>query len=155
VRQTRPILLAGLVSALLVGGVSAAQAGPVDPSATAGSPVTALLGGAGWTPYALAPGCYGQTDQPHPSSHAPGYVNVLARTVCAGRGVYVSTRLYRDRWYGAQHLASNSRSGTGSITVSTAWRCAGTGTYTYRAYSYHEATNAGYANTVNSRRFTC
>jgi hypothetical protein len=155
VRQTRPILLAALTSVLLLGGVNAAQAQVVDPSEAAGSPDTASLVPAGVIPYALSPGCYGQTDQPHPSRHAPGYVNVLARTVCSGRGVYVSTSLKRDRWYGRQFLAGGSRSGTGSVPLSTSWRCAGTGTYTYRAYSYHEATNAGYANTVNSRRFTC
>lgn len=139
---------------------ASAQTTEVTPrgSAPVSAPTTASLtlnrpGGEVST--ALAAECYGQTDYPHFSTHVAGRANVQSRTVCTGRGVYVSTSLYRDRWYGQQFLSSNSGSGFGSVETNTNWGCAGTGTYTYRAYSYHEASDGSSANTANSNRFAC
>lgn len=112
-----------------------------------------LEGGTGGR--AFQPGCYGQTDKPHYSTHQPGTVNVVARTVCSGFSVYVSTVLYRHRWYGWQYLNSGSKSGTSSVEHNVAWNCAGTGTYTYLGSSYHSAGTGGYAYTNNSNRFWC
>lgn len=157
-RFRRSLVIAAGAGVLVVSGSATAVAGPargasVPPSP--GRPTSAVLHSADLTAAALAPGCYGQTDQPHPSGHVPGNVNVEARTVCPGLTDYVSTSLYRDRWYGQQHLADGSNTRFGRADTSAAWRCAGTGTYTYRAYSYHEASDGSYAYTGNSRRFTC
>ena len=110
-------------------------------------------------------GCYGQTDNVH---YSDGDASVHARTECSTRLPYMraETDLYRDRWYGEQYLASNSATSPYSPSVSrwrveavTRWRCAATGTYTYRAYTYHEVRdysgNKYYANTYNLGRFGC
>ena len=144
---------------MLLGGVSSAHgqsSSPrLDPDKLRDAPATADMQRSGPSPKALAFPCYGQTDRPHRSTHVGGTANVVARTVCFGTAVYVRTELYRDRWYGPQFLDSGSRSGTDSVSTNASWRCAGAGTYTYRAYSYHSATGAGTANTANSYRFSC
>lgn len=99
-------------------------------------------------------GCYGQTDQPHPSSHVNGTVNVVARTVCPAPD-YVAVDQYRSRWYGWQGWGSGSNSAYGNASANAAGGCGSGNTYTYLAESYHEATGVGYAYTSNSRRFTC
>ena len=99
-------------------------------------------------------GCYGQTDQPHPSSHVNGTVNVVARTVCPAAD-YVSVNQYRSRWYGWQGWGSGSNAAYGRATANAAGGCSSGDTYTYLAESYHEASGVGYAYTSNSRRFTC
>jgi hypothetical protein len=162
-RRGRILLVVGLSYAMLLGGVSSAHgqsSSPrLDPDKLKDAPATAELQRSGpkggVSPMALAYPCYGQTDQPHLSAHYPGTVNVIARTVCYGTGVYVYTELYRDRWYGEQFLDSGSRSGTNSVSANASWYCKGAGTYTYRAYSYHSATGKGTANTYNYRRLTC
>jgi hypothetical protein len=147
---------------MLLGGVSSAygQSSPrLDTDKLKDAPATADLQRSGpkqgVSPMALAYSCYGQTDQPHLSTHVAGTVNVVARTVCYGHGVYVYTELYRDRWYGEQFLDDGQNSGTNSVSTNASWYCKGAGTYTYRAYSYHSATNAGSANTYNYNRFAC
>lgn len=99
-------------------------------------------------------GCYGQTDQPHPSSHVNGTVNVVSRTVCPTTD-YVSVAQYRSRWYGWQSWGSGSQTRYGTATANAAGACASGDTYTYLANGYHEGQGAGYAYTSNSRRFTC
>jgi hypothetical protein len=156
VRHARALVVTALAGAVALGGVSAAEASPAKPaSATMARSASTPLSIDGVMTRALAAGCYGQTDQPHPSTHVPGTVNVVARTVCPGFGVSVYTALYRDRWYGEQFLDDGGNSGTNSVSTNASWRCAGAGTYTYRAYSYHEASDGAYAYTYNSRRFTC
>lgn len=166
---TRRLVVLGVcVLAVVFAGAASAQSeqqmaddaslvreGPIPVTGPATSQLQPDGGGVDNAPSRLASGCYGQTDRPHPSSHYPGSVNVEARTVCFGRSVYVSTALYRDRWYGPQFLDSGSNSGYGSVETNASWWCSGTGTYTYRAYSYHSATGAGTANTYNYARFTC
>lgn len=155
-RRGRVLLLAGLSCALLVSGAGLAEAKPVDTSRRADAPATAVLqkpsSGAGVLTH-----CYGQTDQPHLSTHQPGTVNVVARTVCRGstEWVYVYTELYRDRWWGEQFLDSGENSGYGSTSTNASWYCRGSGTYTYRAYSYHDSASSVPTRTYNYRRLTC
>src|SRR4051794_21715336 len=99
-RRARRIAVIGISGVLAFAGTAATSAAAPDPNVVApvpGAPATAALDGAAGLALAAA-GCYGQTDQPHPSTHVPGTVNVQARTVCPGFAVYVSTALYRDRW---------------------------------------------------------
>ena len=160
------IFVATFLSVFALVAVSAAQPAPSGSTHVIpgfGAPVTARLqsgqpGADSRTPIqpdAFQSSCYGQTDRPHLSSHVPGTVNVIARTVCPGESVYVETALYRDRWYGLQFLDSGSKSAFGSVSTNAAWNCSGTGTYAYRAYSYHKAAISGHAYTSNSARFTC
>jgi hypothetical protein len=106
---------------------------------------------------ALAPGCYGQTDRPHNSTHQPGSINVVARTVCPGLGVHVSANLYRSRWYGWERRGSGTNDGAGSVQTNaaeSAHDCGGT--HDYLGSSYHEASDGAWARTSNrADRLTC
>jgi hypothetical protein len=108
-------------------------------------------------PMALTPGCYGHTDRPHNSRHQQGSINVVARTVCPGRRVHVSTNLYRSRWYGWQRKGSGSKNGFGRVQTNAAESARDCdGTHDYLATSYHEASGAGWARTSNrANRLTC
>lgn len=99
-------------------------------------------------------GCYGQTDSPHASGHVYGTVNVVARTVCPTTD-YVSTELYRSRWWGWESLGSGANTRYGTATTNAAGPCATGDIYTYLGDSYHEGSGAGYAYTSNQNRFTC
>jgi hypothetical protein len=163
-----------LLSTLLIGGlvgvfatVSPAGASPDHWSPTPksgtvdGQPFTApdksALGHGGSASPALAPGCYGQTDQPHSSSHVNGSINVVARTVCSGLGVHVDVTLYRSRWYGWQQRGYGSKNGTNSVSTNAAESAADcSGTHDYLANSYHEASDSSYAYTSNrANGLTC
>jgi hypothetical protein len=135
---TRRVIIGGIVAFLaFAGAATALAAGVVRTDASS------VVGLAGKT------GCYGQTDQPHPSSHKTGTVNVVARTVCPGHRVYVSTDLYRSRWYGWQLQGSGSKSGSNSVSDNAADNGCG-GIHNYLAESYHEASGVGTAYTANS-----
>lgn len=110
-------------------------------------------------------GCWGQTDLPHKSG---GDASVHARTYCSVRlpWMYVDVDLYRDRWYGLQWLDQDDSATSYQkswsryqVEANARWYCAGAGTYTYRAYSYHEVRDSHgdyyYADTANSNRFAC
>lgn len=146
-------VVVGLVAALALPAV-AQEPDSTDPGAET-QDIAPLQQPTGFGTQALQPGCYGQTDQPHRSGHVPGTVNVVARTVCWAYTVFVSTSLYRHRWYGWQFLAHGERTSYNYVDTNAAWYCAGSGTYTYRADSYHEATGGGWASTANSARLTC
>lgn len=105
----------------------------------------------------LSPGCYGQTDQPHSSSHVNGSINVVARTVCTGEGVHVDVTLYRSRWYGWEQRGYGSKDSTSSVSTNAAESAADcSGTHDYLADSYHEASDGSYAYTSNSANsLTC
>lgn len=149
------VALATALSAVAVGGVVAASSAQGAPGAdpAAAPPSTAL----GHVAAALPSGCYGQTDRPHNSTHEPGSINVVARTVCAGLGVHVDTALYRSRWYGWQQRGSGSNNGVGSVTTNAAESAADCdGTHDYLGSSYHEASNGAWARTSNrADRLTC
>jgi len=70
-----------------------------------------------------------------------------------------SISLYRERWYGWDHLRNGSDGGYKSRTNANAkWYCVGAGTYTYLGESYHRVTISGknyVAYTDNSDRFAC
>ena len=162
VRAARTSMLIALLAVLcsLFLGVSSASAQPRSPRpAGSGAPSSQTV--TATKPSGVAPrliggvsGCYGQTDQPHPSSHVNGTVNVVARTVCPAAD-YVSVYQYRSRWYGWQGWGSGSNAAYGRATANAAGGCSSGDTYTYLAESYHEASGVGYAYTSNSRRFTC
>jgi hypothetical protein len=158
--RTPLLMLVVAMFASLFLGVSAASAQPRSPLPP-GSDAPASQGIIAKKTSGVAPnliggvsGCYGQTDQPHPSSHVNGTVNVVARTVCPAAD-YVSVNQYRSRWYGWQGWGSGSNSAYGRATANAAGGCSSGDTYTYLAESYHEASGVGYAYTSNSRRFTC
>jgi hypothetical protein len=171
VLRRRILALALLVtgtSGLLVGTSSSALAGgqgplPPDRAGSVSSSSSLTVPGAHLvSPAALiggVSGCYGQTDQPHPSSYVNGTVNTVARTVCPATD-YVAIDQYRSRWYGWQSWGSGSNTNFGTATANAAGACESGDTYTYLGSSYlgssyHEATGVGYAYTSNSRRFTC
>lgn len=111
------------------------------------------------TPNLAPSGCYGQTDRPHLSTHVPGAVNVLARTVCYGYLDYVTTDLYRSRWYGWQWRASGNMTAYNNAEANAAESPADCdGTHDYLAQSYHENLNNGsyaYTQNTSSGPLTC
>jgi hypothetical protein len=147
------------LQALSIGGMGAtfkSPSGGVKPQVYANGAAAAA-----GNPY----NCWGQTDLPHKSS---GDASVHARTYCSVRlpFMYVDVDLYRDRWYGLQWLDQDDSawvyaksSSRYQVEANARWHCVGAGTYTYRAYSYHEVRDPGgnryYADTGNSNRFTC
>jgi len=157
-RNTFLIALLAVVLSLFLGvnSASAAVRSPLPPGKSAPSQTTIKAKSSGVVPLLISgvPGCYGQTDQPHPSTHVNGTVNTVARTVCPAPD-YVSVNQYRSRWYGWQGWGSGSNAAYGRATANAAGGCSSGDTYTYLAESYHEATGVGYTYTSNSRRFTC
>jgi hypothetical protein len=161
-RLGKSLLIMALVAlfSVVAGGTTASATARAPHSAgSASTPSTSVIKGkssAVAQPNLIGgvSGCYGQTDQPHPSSHVNGTVNVVARTVCPASD-YVSVNQYRSRWYGWQGWGSGSNSAYGRATANAAGGCSSGDTYTYLAESYHEASGVGYAYTSNSRRFTC
>ena len=135
----RRVIIGGML--VLLAGAAGSDAIAAGAGAAHAASAAAALGGKHT--------CYGQTDQPHPSSHKTGTVNAVARTVCPGHRVYVSTDLYRSRWYGWQLRGSGSRSGSNSVSDNAADNGCG-GIHNYLAESYHEATGVGTAYTANS-----
>jgi hypothetical protein len=166
-RVGRRIGLSMLALALTAAGAlfsspisSAASRGPLPPDQAAG-----LSASAGIAPKTAGPAiaavviggvgsCYGQTDQPHPSSHVNGTVNTVSRTVCPSTD-YVDLYQYRSRWYGWQSWGHGSNTAFGTASANAAGNCGSGDTYTYLGSAYHEAAGFGYAYTSNSRRFTC
>lgn len=89
-------------------------------------------------------GCYGATDRPHKSTHAPGQVNVVARTVCAVSvpQIYVETQLYKRNcflifcwWDPYGSLGTNLRSNSTLARANSSGTCT-TGDYQGRSYHY-------------------
>lgn len=109
-------------------------------------------GGSGISPNLAPSGCYGQTDRPHLSTHEPGSVNVVARTVCYGYLDYVTTDLYRSRWYGWELRGSGNMTAYNNAQANAAESAAACdGTHDYLAQSYHEnLDNGSYAYTQNT-----
>jgi hypothetical protein len=159
IRRLRMAVL-GTILALdsVIAGSPAYAEPPVPQAITPDVPATsAPLKGDNPTAEALAPGCYGQTDRPHLSTHQPGSVNVVARTVCPGFGVKVSTALYRSRWYGWQRRGTGAKEGVNSVSANAAESAAEcSGTHDYLGSSYHEASDRSWARTSNrANGLTC
>ena len=71
----------------------------------------------------LGKDCYGKSDFPHVSSHVPGTVNVVTRTICPGKFVTVQGTLYRKGWFIFRHSRSVYGSGTGKAQINVALPC--------------------------------
>jgi hypothetical protein len=156
IMRTRRIAMAAALGTVALGGAvgaSAAQSAGPGPQPVEVASNTAL----GHVAAALPSGCYGQTDRPHNSTHEPGSINVVARTVCPGLGVHVDTALYRSRWYGWQQRGSGANNGVGSTSTNAAESAADcSGTHDYLGSSYHEASNGAWARTSNRvNKLTC
>lgn len=127
---------------------------PSSSSVTSGS-VTAAA--------ASPAGCYGQTDYAH---YSPSYTAAVhGRTTCYAtvQEAYVNTTLQRDRWWGWQSVASQSKTRTYYRYTPDAaphWYCKGTNTSTYRGISNHRSKEAGkyyyaYTKSSSNRSFYC
>lgn len=134
----------GLGESTLGAGGTSAGPGQVSPAAISPNPLN----------------CKGQTDRPHGSGDD---ASVHGRTTCDWNApaLFVTTNLFRDRWYGWQFLDGRSKSAYGWWRTNDAtphWYCYGAGLYTYIGSSSHEADIAGvayYGSTQNSDRFWC
>lgn len=71
----------------------------------------------------LGPECYGKSDYPHLSSHVPGTVNVVSRTVCPGRFVTVRVVLYRKGRLFLRHVSASFETGTGLAQTNASLVC--------------------------------
>jgi hypothetical protein len=152
VRRFRMAVVATIVTVGVVLAGSPAQAAPRDPSPGPhiDAPATAGLNAGDVGTDALAPGCYGQTDRPHLSSHVPGSINVVGRTVCSGYVVYIEIRLYRSRWFGWEQRGFGSGSAPNIIERNASESAAAcSGTHDYLGSSYHEASDGRWATTSN------
>jgi hypothetical protein len=159
-RATGTAVLAGVILALGMAAPASAMVGidpdkpppgvPDNPDIPLPSvPNDDVLGSGGLDAAPNPYGCRGSTAYPHESS---GDVSVHARTKCRDNVGYVAaeTSLYRERWYGAQHLDDGQSARNFSYTSYDAvarWMCYRTGTYTYYAMSSHEVTDG-------ARRYT-
>jgi hypothetical protein len=100
--------------------------------------------------------CYGQTDDPHNSSHYPGNALVSSRTVCAPHGVTITVDLYRFLFGGWYFLdRGGPASGVGTIQRSARWRCPNGSRQRFLGVGYHSATSHVSTSTSNERTFTC
>jgi len=158
-RKIRVAVVATIVTVGVVLSGSPASAAPRDPepSPRVDAPATTELTSGDVGTEALAPGCYGQTDRPHLSTHVPGSVNVVGRTVCSGTVVYIEIRLYRSRWYGWQQRGFGSGSQPNFVERNASESAADcSGTHDYLGSSYHEASDGRYAYTSNrANGLTC
>jgi hypothetical protein len=149
IMRTQRVAVAAALSAVALGGVVGATS--AQGAAAAPDPAAAPANAG------LAPGCYGQTDRPHNSTHEPGSINVVARTVCPGLGVHVDTALYRSRWYGWEQRGSGAGDAIGSVSTNAAESAADCdGTHDYLGSSYHESSDGAWARTSNRvNELTC
>jgi hypothetical protein len=153
------------LTAVAVAGPAAADASASN--RTDNSPARATLSTTSKTdgspaPMALPSSCVGRSDV-YKTGTDGGRANGRGTIDCLAyyRNLYAYTSLYRDRWWGNEFLDSDSSSANNARHVASIsiWRCAGEGTYTYRSFGYHEATDIGgtryTASTQNSNRFGC
>lgn len=126
--------------------LSLEQAGSTDPSSVTPDQVVSID-----TP------CEGATHHPHESQD---HISVHASTSCPFiTNMLVSTNLYRERWYGQQHLAHHAQEKNKAYVESKPrWYCAGTGRYDYTGESWHRAYVDGEpatARTSETKRISC
>lgn len=127
---------------------------PVEPAAAQIFPVD------GVPSVTLAPsartGCFGQTDNPHNSTHYPGYALVSSRTVCTGREAEVTVDLYRElfgAWFFLDRGGPAIRED--QVRTNAKWRCPYGSRQHFRGVGYHTATNSTLATTYNDATFRC
>lgn len=107
-------------------------------------------------------GCEMKPNDPHPSSHAPGRVNVTVTFSCRTPVTMgIAGGLWRHRWYGWQGMATASQTfrGKTSGTLSVNASCPN-GEYTWYANAQSEYTDSDGVTwksygTSKKRRFTC
>lgn len=146
-----------LVAIFLTWNLSAAQAAPT-PSPTKPKPMTLSQAAAkAAKKQSIGPyGCYGQIEDPHYSTHVPGTINVISRTVCRGHQVSVQTSLYlgsgeskfneiKYQWHSARDDAE----------LSTAFGCTTGHSYVIVAVSFHFDEWGHGAETRNSQIVYC
>jgi hypothetical protein len=88
-------------------------------------------------------GCYGQSDQPHESSHVPNTVAAHAKTECLQQvpRVYVTAQLwkYAEEWILVGAPAPVTQYNWYRADVNPSAPCSGSG-YWYFIFAYHEVT---------------
>lgn len=146
-----------LACVLTVTPAAAKPTGVDDNGAKGGSTTLAPAKKGGVSTQAVPSGCWGYTYNPHRSY---SFASVHGATDCPYVApMIVSINLLRWRWYGLDHLANGSASGTRSnVNGNAKWYCSGTGTYTYRGESYHRVTVGGtnyIGYTAKEARFSC
>lgn len=90
-------------------------------------------------------GCKGSTNYPHKSRNE---VSVHARMDCRSSVTRVETltAIYRERWWGWEHLISGSAARNNASTSGPATphkSCLGQGTFSYKAVSSHASLENG------------
>jgi len=101
--------------------------------------------------------CEGQTDNPHNSTHYPGYVLVSSRTVCTeDHSVSVEVDLYREVFGDLYFLDSGSNSGTRRTDANARWNCPSGAVYRFWGFGDHQAGGDHQpAATSNAATVTC
>lgn len=169
IRRKPAVAAVLLVVLALSSAPSAGAQSTTDPDRP---PETSTLMGAGneggISTQALQPnpaGCYGQSDDPHPSKTS-GYTQVAAYgwTVCPVQQPhqYVNAALYKEHWYGGWYELMGEASNYnqfiayGKVRAVAAGAC--DGDWTYALFSYHEVHMGGVTysgDTFNERKFSC
>lgn len=163
----------GVLAAALCGGgpgLALAQPTSADTADYDGQPVADLPVLAPWAslpeltnagpiggPVPLHTGheCYGQTDQPHNSTHYPGYVLVSSRTVCGNHTNTVEVKLYRKVFGVLQFLDRGYTPATGTAQANARWECP-SGSYLYfYATGHHTSGGHSTKDTSNEATVTC
>lgn len=173
-KRSMPRLRVFACSMALTAAFGGAYAGPMIASAAAdppnydGQPVGALpvlpstsplMDSASVSSASVAahPGhpCYGQTDNPHNSTHFPGNVLVSSRTVCVHSST-VSVDLYRVVFGIVHFLDRGIEAGAGTTSTNARWACPSGSTFLFIGLGYHTAAGSHFpADTRNEQTVTC
>jgi len=101
-------------------------------------------------------GAYGQTDNPHNSTHYPGFALVSSRTVCAPHAATITVYLFRmvfGAWYFLD--AGGPVTKVGTAQTNARWRCPSGSRQHFRGDGYHSAVGHASTTTSNEATFTC
>ena len=100
--------------------------------------------------------CAGATHDPHPSSHAPGTINVTSETTCKNEHVSVQTNLYLgDKPKTWKFLVGSIALHLGTATTQTNFPCVVGRIYRVTAISLHSGEWGKVAWTGNSATVLC
>ena len=101
-------------------------------------------------------GCYGATNDPHPSTHVPETINVTSETSCKGKHVSIITDLYLgDIASGLKLLKQNYSFKFEYSVIETNFICVPGKIYHVTAISYHSGEWGQNALTGNSATVLC
>lgn len=101
------------------------------------------------------PKCYGLTDRIHKSSHVPGTVNVVTRTICPGQGVFISATLTRENDFVS---ISKSGSGNSKVQINLAMKCTwhkGMPLRSYLVSVTHRLADGAQGETIRRAKLNC